>query len=357
MSMQNNTRNLTYIQAVNEGLDQILLTDPQAFVIGLGTTDPKGCFDTTKGLASKHPSKVFDMPVSENAVTGVCIGAAITGLRPILIHLRIDFTMYAMDQMINNAAKWFSMYGGQSSVPMVIRAVVGMGWGQGNQHSQNLQSLFAHVPGIKVVVPFSPFDAKGMLIAAHRDKNPVLILEHRWLQNTRGPVPEEMFEVPIGQANILRPGSDITIVSWGQPLLECLKASIELEKNNIHPEIIDLRTLTPLDLETIIMSVKKTKKLLVVDSSWKTGGFAGEIIAAICENPSIQLETNPRRITLPDFSVPSSPGHANLYYFRASDILITISQMLGKVIDPTHLINDEQSRPLDAPDSSFIGPF
>ena len=325
--------------------------------MGLGVSDPKGCFGTTTNLHESFPGRVFETPVSENTLTGVCLGSAITGLRPILVHLRIDFTMYAMDQMINNMAKWRSMFGGQVNVPMVVRMVIGMGWGQGNQHSQNLQSFFAHVPGIKVIVPATAYDMKGMLISAMKDNNPVIILEHRWLQFTKSIVPEEMYEVPIGKCNVLTEGSDITIVSWGQVLIETLKANEFLKENGVSAEIIDLRSLTPLDMPAIKRSVQKTGKLLVVDSSWKTGGFAGEIIARVCEDPDIMLDTMTQRLCYPDFPVPSSPGHANHYYIRSTHIFDKVSNMLEKELDKSGVLAQEEGRLLDAPDQNFIGPF
>ncbi|MBF0443791.1 MAG: alpha-ketoacid dehydrogenase subunit beta [Oligoflexales bacterium] len=354
--MQN--RILTYAAAINEATSQMLECDPSVFLIGIGVPDPTGGFTTTLGLQEKHgKNRVFDMPVSENCGTGVVIGAALMGYRPILVHLRNDFTLYAMDQMVNNAAKWYSMYGGQKSVPIVIRMIIGMGWGQGNQHSQNLQNVFAHIPGLKVVVPANAYDAKGMLIAAVRDNNPVIFLEHRWVHYTTSYVPQEIYEVPLGKANVLREGENLTIVTWGQMVLETLKANEFLAAQDVHAEIIDLRSLDPFDEVTVKKSVSKTGRLLVVDGSWRTCGFAGEIIARICEDEEIRLLSAPKRITYPDFAVPSSPGLANLYYPRSIDIFKMVGRILDLDLSCKEVEEYHKSRILDAPDANFRGPF
>ena len=197
------TRELKYFQAILEATDQCLAADPRVYVIGLGVTDPKGIFGTTLGLEAKYgPRRVMDMPVSENALTGIALGSAVTGMRPIMTHQRVDFALLALDQLINNAAKWHTMFGGRMRAPMVIRLIIGRGWGQGPQHSQSLQALFAHIPGLKVVMPATPYDAKGLLVAAVEDDNPVIYLEHRWLHGIWGPVPEERYRVPLGEARV-----------------------------------------------------------------------------------------------------------------------------------------------------------
>lgn len=354
--MQN--RILTCAKAINEAMDQMMAKDESVFIIGIGVPDPTGAFTTTHGLFEKYgKNRVFDMPVSENCGTGVCVGAAITGHRPILVHLRDDFSMYAMDQMVNNAAKWFSMYGGQKSVPMVIRMVIGMGWGQGNQHSQNLQNFFAHVPGLKVVVPSTAYDAKGLMISAIKDNNPVIFIEHRWVHYPTSVVPEEMYEIPIGKAHVVREGKDLTIVTWGQMVHEALKAHEILAKQGVNVEIVDLRSLSPLDEQAIKDSVAKTKKLIVADGAWKTGGFAAEIVALVCESPELKLDCPPKRVTFPDCAVPSSPGLANLYYPRAFDIFKTVDQMLGRGLSLKDIKAYHEGRILDAPDKNFTGPF
>lgn len=332
--------------------------DPSVYVIGEGVPDPKGIFGTTLGLQEKYGKKrVFDMPVSENGMTGIALGSAIVGMKPILIHQRVDFSMLAMDQVINNVAKWYSMYGGQHSAPMVIKAIIGQGWGQGNQHSQNLQNLYAHIPGLKVVMPSNAYDGKGLLVSAVRDKNPVIILEHRWVQNTFSEVPQEIYEIPIGKANRVLEGKDVTIVSWSYWALETQKTAKFLKKQGVSPEIIDIRSLSPLDFDTIRSSLQKTGALLVVDGSWRHGGFAGEIISRVVEDPSIDLKTRPRRITFPHFPSPSTPGLTKYYYPTMRDIFKAVGEMLSRDLDATEIMAYLDSHAHDVPDKDFTGPF
>ncbi|MEK6983823.1 MAG: alpha-ketoacid dehydrogenase subunit beta [Nanoarchaeota archaeon] len=355
-------REITYADAVNEAIDQSMDKDPSVYVIGEGVPDPKAIFGTTKGLVEKYGrNRVLDMPVSENALTGVCIGTALRGMRPIMVHQRLDFVLLAMDQIVNNAAKWHYMFGGQTSVPIVIRSVIGMGWGQGAQHSQNLQAIFTHIPGLKVVMPTTPYDAKGLLISSIQDNNPVIFIEHRWLHHMHGYVPREMYTVPIGKANIIRNGKDVTIASTSYMTIEALKAANALEQIGISVEVIDIRTLKPLDDCLIIDSVKKTGRLLAVDSGYYTGGFAGEIIARVSEKAFECLHTSPQRITLPDAPSPSTPALANHYYPRHLDIIQKVCQMAGKPKSQIeHLIESERSKDpqhLDIPNKDFTGPF
>lgn len=356
-----NIRKITYSEAIREAIDQSMDDDPSVFVIGEGVPDIKSVFGTTKGLAKKYGNRVMDMPLSENGLSGVCIGAALMGMRPIMVHLRLDFLLLAFDQIVNNAAKWHYMFGGQAKVPLVIRAITGMGWGQGAQHSQNLQAIFAHIPGLKVVMPTTPYDAKGLLISSIRDNNPVIFIEHRWLYNTWGHVPEEKYAVPLGKANIVKPGKDITIVSTSYMNTETLKALNVLEKSGISAEVIDLRTLKPLDDTLIVDSVKKTGKLLTIDSGYYTGGFAGEIIARVSEKAFEYLDAPPQRITLPDIPTPSTPALAKYYYPRHIDIIQKACEMLGKPSDVVEsLLEHERKKDpehLDVPDESFSGPF
>ena len=208
------TRQLKYVEAIREAINLCMEVDPNVYVIGEGVPDPKGIFGTTTGLQQKYGAeRVLDMPLSEDGMTGMAIGSALTGLRPILTHQRVDFALLSMNQIVNNAAKWHYMFGGQTCVPLVIRMAIGMGWGQGAQHSQSLQAWFAHVPGLKVVMPVTPYDAKGLLISSIEDDNPVIFLEHRWLHNTFGDVPEGIYRVPLGQGRIARRGKDITIAA------------------------------------------------------------------------------------------------------------------------------------------------
>jgi pyruvate/2-oxoglutarate/acetoin dehydrogenase E1 component len=352
------TRKITFAEAILEGTDQCMGEDPSTYIMGLGVPDPKGIFGTTVGLRKKYGKKrVLDMPISENAMTGVAIGSALMGMRPIMTHQRIDFMLLALDQIINNAAKWHYMFGGQKSVPLVIRLLIGQGWGQGPQHSQSLQALFAHIPGLKVVMPFSPNDAKGLLTASIKDDNPVIFIEHRWLHNLYGEVPEESFSVPIGQARIAKEGKDITIVSMSHMTLEALKAADHLAKENIDTEVIDLRSLKPLDEKTIIDSVKKTGRLIVVDGAWRFLSISSEIISIVVEKAFSSLKVSPCRITFPDFPTPTSWALANHYYPRAINIINQAQKLLGLQQKSEEALGIVHTGALDVPDKSFTGPF
>jgi pyruvate/2-oxoglutarate/acetoin dehydrogenase E1 component len=351
-------RELSFAQAVLEATDQCMAEDPSVYIMGLGVTDPKGLFGTTLGLKDKHGAKrVLDMPVAENGMTGIAIGSALAGMRPIMTHQRVDFMLLALDQIINNAAKWHYMFGGKMKVPLVIRLLIGRGWGQGPQHSQSLQAMFAHVPGLKVVMPTTPHDAKGLLIAAIRDDNPIIYIEHRWLHNIFGQVPKEVYEVPIGKAKLVRQGNDVTIVSLSYMTLEAMKAAEILERDGIDAEIIDLRSLKPLDEESIITSVEKTGRLIVVDSSWKSFGAPSEIITLVVEKIFKSLKSAPRRITLPDLPTPTSPALTRYYYPRAITIINTVRKTLGLDEKTEAALDIEQVLPLDVPDQTFRGPF
>lgn len=355
-------REITYAEAIAEAISQSMEKDKSVFVIGEGVPDPKAIFGTTKGLVEKYGhNRVLDMPVSENALTGVCIGAALRGMRPIMVHQRLDFVLLAMDQIVNNSAKWNYIFGGQTNVPFVIRAVIGMGWGQGAQHSQNIQAIFTHMPGLKVVMPATPYDAKGLLISSIQDNNPVIFIEHRWLHHIRGHVPEEMYSLPIGKAKIIKNGRDITIASTSYMTIEALNAAKVLEEAGISAEVIDIRTLKPLDDSMIIDSVKKTRRLLAVDSGYYTGGFAGEIIARVSEKAFECLQAPPQRITLPDIPSPSTPALTKHYYPRHIDIIQRVCEIVGKPTSQiAHIIESElkkEPRYLDVPNKEFTGPF
>lgn len=351
-------REIKFSEAILEATDQCMAADANVYVMGLGVTDPKGTFGTTLGLAAKYgPKRVLDMPTSENGMTGVAIGSAIRGKRPILTHQRLDFNLLALDQIINNAAKWHYMFNGLMKVPLVIRMVIGRGWGQGPQHSQSLQALFAHIPGLKVVMPTTPHDAKGMLIAAVEDDNPVMFLEHRWLHGIFGPVPTAMYRVPLGTARVAREGRDVTFVTLSYMTLEALKAAEVLAKDGISAEVVDVRCLKPLDETTILTAVKKTGRVLVADAAWRMGAFSSEILAVIAERAHGCLKTAPRRLTLPDVPVPSTPALANLCYPRAIDLINATREMFGKKPLSETEAGFDPHHPLDVPDPQFTGPF
>lgn len=236
----------TVAEAIREATIQLMEESEAFYVIGEGITEPKGAFGTTVGLKERFPRRVFEMPVSENGMTGVAIGSAVNGMRPIMVHMRADFLLYAADQIINNAAKWHMMFGGQMNVPMVIRAVVGRGWGQGAQHSQHLEELFAQIPGLHVVMPSNAYNAKGLLIAAARDNNPVVYFEHRWIHHTKCEVPDEMYEVPIGEPRVVKGGNRPSMITQGHMVNECIKASEFLERQGFSVGVIDRQTIVPM---------------------------------------------------------------------------------------------------------------
>ena len=350
-------RTLTFAQAINEALFQAMEIDKSVICYGLGVPDPKGVFGTTLGLQEQFgEDRVFDMPASESAMTGVAIGASLNGIRPVMTHQRVDFSLLAMDQLVNNAAKWHYMFGGQTSVPITIRLIIGRGWGQGPTHSQSLQAWFAHVPGLKVVMPTTPYDAKGLLISSIEDNNPVIFVEHRWLYNIPDKVPDGIYRVPLGKANVVREGKDITIASTSYMTLEALRAGEMLAKDGISAEVIDIRTLKPLDQELILKSVCKTGRIVVADTGWKTVGFSAEIIATIAEKALSDLKSPPERVALPDCPTPTSPALAKYYYPRAVHLVATARKMLGLSTDELDE-KDAISIPLDVPDMSFTGPF
>lgn len=350
-------RRLTYSSAINEALSLALEMDESVICYGLGVPDPKGVFGTTLGLQEKFgESRVFDMPISENAMTGVAIGASLNGIRPVMTHQRLDFFMLAMDQLVNNAAKWHYMYGGISSVPITIRLIIGRGWGQGPTHSQNLQAVFAHIPGLKVVMPTTAGDAKGLLLSSIFDNNPVVFLEHRWLHNMEGDVPDGDYRVPLSKAKILKSGTDITIVAMSYMAVEALHAVELLEKQGVSCELIDLRTIKPLGWGTVMASVKRTGRLLALDTGVATGSVAGEIIARVSMGCFQHLKNAPQRLALPDFPTPTSRALTKGFYKRSEHIIDKVAEMLGAKIKGVDLV-DRGSVPHDVPGEWFTGPF
>ena len=347
----------SFTTAINEALHQAMEIDPTVICYGLGVTDPKEIFGTTSNLEQRFgSSRVFDMPTSENAMTGVAVGAALDGIKSVMTHQRIDFFLLAMDQLVNGAAKWHYMFGGQKSIPITIRLIIGRGWGQGPTHSQNLQAWFAHIPGLKVVMPTTPEDAKGLLLSSIFDPNPVIFLEHRWLHNTVGKVTEGDFRIDIGKARIARKGSDITIVSMSYMTVEALHAAEYLESKGISCEIVDLRTIKPLDWVSVFESVTKTGRLLALDSGFTTGSVAGEIVARVSMEMFNELNCAPARLAMPDIPEPTSPALTKGFYVRAADISIKVLNMMDK--DTSAVIaNLPEPIPHDIPGEWFKGPF
>jgi len=351
---------LTQAQAINEALSVAMAKDESVIVIGEGVPDPKGIFGTTLGLSEQFNDRVFDMPVAENGMTGVCIGAALSGMRPVMVHQRIEFALLAMDQLINNAAKWNYMFDGQNSVPLVVRLIIGRGWGQGPQHSQSLQSLFAHIPGLKVVMPVTAADTKGMLISAIEDDNPVIFIEHRWLHPVSGQVPQGHYLTPLDKAQIVRQGQQVTIAAFSYMVLEALQAANVLAIHGLDVEVIDMRSVRPLDTDTVMESLTKTGHLVVADTGHMTNSIAAELIAKTMETGFHLFQAAPTRIASPDFPVPTSHYAARDYYPGALEIVRAVLNML--CIDD-HNINENIENSLsrntatDVPNPEFIGPF
>ena len=327
--MSSINRKITYSLAINEALHQIMALDQSVFLIGQGVKSPWYVGNTCQGLLESFgPERVIDTPVSENAITGSAVGAAIAGMKPVIVHPRMDFMMYAMDPIINEAANWHYMCGGKSSVPVVIWGIVNRGGEQAAQHSQAFHALFAHIPGLKVVMPSTPYDAKGLLIAAIRDENPVIYVDDRWLYPQEGPVPEEIYEVPIGKGIKRKKGADLTLVSSSYMVIESLRAAQELAEDGIDVELIDLRTVKPLDEDILLKSVKKTGKMMIADGGWKNCGISADVSALVSEKAFQYLKAPIRRVTLPDSPAPASRMLEKKYYPDAKNITATARDLI-----------------------------
>ncbi len=322
-------RILLYPEAIREALDQEMERDPAVFVMGLGVDDPKRILGTTGGLLEKYgPRRIFDTPLAEDGMTGVAIGAALAGLRPVHVHIRMDFMLLAMNQIVNMAAKMCHMYDGELFVPLVIRSIIGKSWGQGAQHSQSIYPLLMNIPGLKIVAPSTPHDAKGCLIQSIRDNNPVLFMEHRMLYYQKGHVPADPYTVPLGKARFLSQGSDVTLVGISQMAIECLRAQQYLQEAGIHAEVIDPLSLSPLDMEPILSSVMKTGNLIVVDNAWMPCGAGAEIVARLTESGK-NKKIKALRMGFASVPCPTSPPLEQEFYPDATKIAIAAFKMLN----------------------------
>jgi pyruvate/2-oxoglutarate/acetoin dehydrogenase E1 component len=322
-------RRLSYARAIREAHAQLLAQDPRVFLIGQGVRNPWYAGTSLQDLDKEFGrERVIDSPVSENATTGAAIGAAITGMRPIVFHPRMDFMLLAADPIMNQAANWSYLFAGQVSVPVVIRAVINRGGEQGPQHSQAVQALYAHVPGLKVVMPATPYDAKGLLVAAVRDGNPVLYIDDRWLYESEGEVPEALYEVPIGSASIRRSGRDVTLVATSYMASEAAKAVEVLAQRGIDVELIDLRSIKPWDRNLVYSSVGKTGRLVIADAAWVSGGIAAEIAASVAGDIFHALKAPIARVCLPDAPAPTSAVLEQAYYVGADEMVSAVEKVL-----------------------------
>jgi pyruvate dehydrogenase E1 component beta subunit len=278
-------------------------------------------FGTTTGLVDAFgPERVFDTPIAEQGLTALAAGAANGGLRPVLVHQRVDFMLYSVDQIVNWMALWRFVSGGKAKMPVTIRAIVGKGWGQGPQHSKSLHAWFAHVPGLQVVTPGSPADAKGLLMAAIMSDDPTLVIEGRSLYSMQEDVPEEPYFIRIGKAFVRRPGRDVTLVTFGSMVPASLEAADNLAQEGVQIEVVDMRSLAPLDTQTVCESVGRTGRLVVAEPGWLRFGAAGEIIASVAESIGEQLKTRPRRVTWPHTYAATSAPAERAFYPTADDV-------------------------------------
>ena len=324
------SRKLNYGLAINEAFQQMMESDPSVFLMGQGVNSPWYVGQTTVGLKDRFGTdRVYDTPVAENTITGAGIGAALAGMRPVVIHPRMDFALLAVEQIVNQASNWHYMFGGRVSVPVVIRPIINRGGEQAAQHSQALQAMFGHIPGLKVVMPSTAYDAKGLMIAAIRDDNPVIYIDDRWLYNEESDVPEEMYEVPLGKAALRREGRDVTIVATSFMCLQSMLAAQQLAERGIEAEVIDLRSIKPLDEETIITSVTKTGRLVVADTGWLTYGVSAEIAARVASHAFAALKSPIQRVALPDVPAPMSAPLERAYYPTAEAIVKAADEVVN----------------------------
>lgn len=314
-------RELTYAQAINEALHQIMKQDEGVILIGQGVNGPWYVGMTTKGLYDAFGERrVIDTPISEGAITGIGVGAAIAGLKPIVEHPRMDFMHLAMDQIANHAASLYFMSGFKTHVPVTLWGIINRGGSQGAQHSQALQAIFAHQPGLKVVMPSTPYDAKGLLSACVKCDSPTVFIDDRWLYQIEGDVPEELYEVPIGKGIIRRPGRDVTVVATSYFVHEALKAADSLLKEGIMIEVFDPLSIKPFDEELLFESLERTGRLVIADGGWRTCGVAAEIAAIVAEKAFGRLKSPVIRVPLPDLPAPASSALEKEYYPTHKDI-------------------------------------
>lgn len=348
----------SYAQSIRLAIADSMRNDESVICYGLGVTDPKGVFGTTLNLHKEFgDERVFDMPTSENAMTGIGVGASIMGYKVLMTHQRLDFFLLGLDQLVNSAAKIRYMYGGEINCPITIRLIIGRGWGQGPTHSQNLQAWFAHIPGLKVVMPTFPSDAYNLLRASIQDPDPVIFLEHRWLHNTKDIEPDLSQSISIGSSRCCKNGVDYTLITTSYLTLEGLKAARYLEfKYNLSVEVIDLVSIKPIDYQAIKASAEKTRRICVADTGFSICSIASEIISFIVSDSAVKLKSNPIKLTMPDCPEPTSYGLTKGFYIRAGDIAMAILDSMN--IDYNDVFTDiPEPVPHDIPGDWFDGPF
>lgn len=348
MSIQN--RNLNFNQAISEATVMAMKKNKNVFILGESVASATGVFGTTRDAYLTFGNKrVIETPLSENAFTGLGIGAALSGLRPIMVHDRNDFLMLAMDQIVNHMAKISYIHQGKIKLPIVIRALIGRGWGQGPQHSQSLQAIFSHIPGLQVVMPSTPFTAKGLLLQSIMGSAPVIFLEHRWLYSKNGTVPQKYYTLPFGKAFCHKKGKDLTIIATSLMVYEALEAADILSKKGIDAEIIDPLSLQPLDEKTIITSVKKTKRVIIADTGWRRFGVTAEISAVIAETVGPILKTPIVRIGLPHAPTPTSSELEKHFYPSSKEIVRAALMLCSRKKSISKNLKNEKM--------AFTGPF
>lgn len=323
-------KSITYGQAISEAMHEEMVRDSAVFILGEDMGVMGSVFGLTKGFMEEFGAhRVIDTPISENGFTGMAVGAAMRGLRPVVELMYVDFAPICLDPIVNQAAKMRYMTGGQIKIPLVIRAPGGAGRRNAGQHSQSLEALFAMFPGLKVIAPGTPYDAKGLLKSAIRDDDPVIFLEHKLLYAKKGDVPEEEYVIPIGKADVKRSGSDVTIICYSRQVHFALDAAAELAKEGIDAEVLDLRTIVPLDWEAIEVSVKKTNRVVIVQEAAKRGGYAGEISAQIMESLFDYLDAPVKRVAGKNVVSPFSPALEDLTYPNAKDIIAGVKEVMA----------------------------
>ncbi|MDY6913178.1 MAG: alpha-ketoacid dehydrogenase subunit beta [Planctomycetota bacterium] len=318
-------RNIMLRQALNEALAEEMRLDPKVFVMGLGVAERGGSYKVTVGLLDEFgPLRAIDTPISEPSFTGAAVGAAITGMRPVVEILFVDFSLLVLDQLVNQAAKFKFMTGGAGSVPMVLRTQGGVGNGLAAQHSQSLEAIFYHIPGLKLVVPSTPYDAKGLLKSAIRSDEPVVFMEHKLLYMVEGEVPAEQYLVELGKADVKRSGSDVTLIAWSNMIPRCLAAAEKLADEGIDAEVVDPRTLVPLDKDTIIESAKKTGNVVIVQEAVRRGGVASDIASIIQQEAFDYLDAPIKIIAGKNTPIPFNLELEKACVPQESDIILAV---------------------------------